>query len=88
MAYLEAELRAFKEAASRCANAHNARIPEMRNYVRNLMNRVHAQYQHVHHEFRHHVSESLDVFRITIKQHLEELFGILPFQIEDLDYAE
>ena len=85
MAYLEAELRAFKEAASRCANAHNAHIPEMRNYVHNLMNRVHTQYQHVHHEFRHHVSESLDVFRITIKQYLEELFGALPFQIEGLD---
>lgn len=85
MAYLEAELREFKEAVSRLATVHSKRIPEMQEYVRNLMNRVHTQYEHVHHDFRHHVTESLDTFRISIKQYLEELFGTLPFQIEGLD---
>jgi radical SAM superfamily enzyme YgiQ (UPF0313 family) len=83
--YLEAELRAFKEVVSRFAKAHSERIPEMRDYVHSLMNRVHTQYEHVHHDFRHHVAEPLDAFRITIKQYLEELFGTLPFQIEGLD---
>ena len=83
--YLEAELRAFKEAVSRSAKSHSERIPEVRNYVRNLMSRVHTQYGHVHNDFRHHVTEPLDVFRITIKQYLEELFGTLPFQIEGLN---
>ena len=83
--YLEAELHAFKEAVSRFAAMHSERIPEMQDYVRNLLNRVHTQYEHVHFDFRHHVTESLDTFRITIKLYLEELFGTLPFQIEGLD---
>ena len=83
--YLEAELRAFKEAVSRFSAMHSERIPEMQDYVRNLLNRVHRQYEHVHFDFRHHVTESLDTFRITIKLYLEELFGTLPFQIEGLD---
>ena len=83
--YLEAELHAFKGAVSRLAAMHSERRPEMQDYVRNLMNRVHTQYEHVHHDFRHHVTESLDTFQITIKQYLEELFGTLPFQIEGLD---
>ena len=82
MVYLEEELRAFKEAASQFADAHGARVPEMRKYVRNLMRRVHTQYQHIHSEFRHQITDSLDVFRFTIEQYLEELFGALPFQIE------
>ena len=83
--YLEAELCAFKEAVSRFAKAHNERIHEMQDYVHSLMNRVYSQYEHVHHDFRHHVTESIDTFRITIRQNLEELFGTLPFQVEGLD---
>ncbi len=83
--YLEAELRAFKEAVSRFAKIHGGRLPEMQDYVHNLMSRVHAQYEQVHQDFRHHVTEALDTFRISIRQYLEELFGTLPFQIESLD---
>lgn len=85
IAYLEAELRAFKEAVSRFAAVHSERILEMQDYVHNLLNRVHRYYECVHHDFRHHVTESLETFRFSIKQYLEELFGALPFQIEGLD---
>lgn len=85
IAYLEAELRAFKYAVSRTAAVHSERILEMQNYVHDLMNRVHRHYECVHHDFRHHVAESLETFRFSIKQYLEELFGTLPFQIEGLD---
>ena len=83
--YLEAELRAFKEAVSRFTRIHGERIPEMQDYMHNLMNRVHVQYEQVHQDFRHHVTDALNTFRISIKQYLEELFGTLPFQIEGLD---
>ncbi len=85
MAYLEAELRAFKQAVSRFAETHSEHIPEMQDYVRNVLNRVHRQYEHVHRDFRHHIVDSLDTFRSTIKQYLEDRFGTLPFQIEGLD---
>lgn len=85
IAYLEAELRAFKEAASRFAAVHSERMLEMQHYVHDLMSRVHRHYECVHHDFRHHVTESLETFRFSIKQYLEELFGALPFQIEGLD---
>ncbi len=84
--YLEAELNVFKEAVSRSAKAHTDRLEEVSACVQNLFNRVHAQYEQIHHDFRSNVQDTLDAFRGAVKRHLEQGFGPIHLQmIEGLD---
>jgi hypothetical protein len=83
--YLEAELNVFKEAVSRSAKTHTDRLEDVSAYVQNLFNRVHAQYEQIHHDFRSNVQDTLDAFRGAVKHHLEQGFGPIHLQIEGLD---
>ena len=83
--YLEAELDAFKATVSRFAKAQSDRIGEISGYAHTLLERVHVQYGHLHHDLRHNVNDSLETFRDTVKRHLEQLSGTPPLQIEGLD---
>jgi hypothetical protein len=73
--YLDAELNVFKQAVSRSARAQTDRLEEVSVYVQHLFNRVHTQYEHIHHDFRSNVQETLDTFRRAVKHHLEQGFG-------------
>jgi hypothetical protein len=84
--YLEAELNVFKDAVSRSAKMHTDRFEEVSACVQNLFNRVHAQYEQVHHDFRSNVQDTLDAFRRDVNRHLEQGFGPIYLQmIERLD---
>ncbi len=83
--YLEAEFDAFKEAVARFAKAQSNRIGEVSAYAQSLFNRVHAQYDHLHHDLRHSAQDALDSFQSSVKLHLEQLFGPIPLQIQELD---
>jgi hypothetical protein len=73
--YLEAELNVFKDAVSRSAKMHTDRLEEVNAYVQTLFNRVHAQYEQIHHDFRSNVQDILDVFRRDVNRYLEQGFG-------------
>ena len=84
--YLEAELNVFKEAVSRSAQAHTDRLDDVNACVQHLCNRVQAQYEQIHHDFRSNVQDALDAFRSAVKRHLEQDFGTNHLQmIERLD---
>ncbi len=90
-AYLEAELRAFKDAAGAFAKAQSERLGELQVYVHRLLARVRAQHAQLYDSFRHHTDdlgrhtqEAFDAFRESIARHLEQLFGSVPVQIEGL----
>jgi radical SAM superfamily enzyme YgiQ (UPF0313 family) len=84
--YLEAELDVFKEAVSRSAQAHADRLDDVSACVQHLFNRVHAQYEQIHHDFRSNVQDTLDTFRSAVQRHLEQGFGTNHLQmIEGLD---
>ncbi len=83
--YLEAEFDAFKEVVARFAKAQSNRIGEVSAYAQSLFNRVHAQYDHLHHDLRHSAQDALDSFQSSVKLHLEQLFGPIPLQIQELD---
>ncbi len=89
--YLEAELRAFKDAAGAFAKTQSERLGELQVYVHRLLARVRAQHAQLYDSFRHHTDdlsrhtqEAFDVFRESIARHLEQLFGSVPVQIEGL----
>ena len=89
--YLEAELTAFKNAASAFAKAQSARVGELQAYVHTLLARVRAQHAQLYDSFRHHTDdlswhtqEAFDAFRESIARHLEQVFGSVPVQIEGL----
>jgi radical SAM superfamily enzyme YgiQ (UPF0313 family) len=83
--YLDAELNVFQEAMSRSAKAHTDRLEDVSASVQSLFNRVHAQYEQIHHDFRSNVQDTLDAFRTAVKRHLEQGFGPASLQIEGLD---
>ena len=82
--YLDAELNAFKEAVSTFAKAQTERLGELQAYVHNLFARVRAQHEQLHDDFKQNTQETFDVFRDSVKRHLEQLFGSVPVQIEGL----
>jgi hypothetical protein len=89
--YLEAELKAFKNAAGDFAKEQSARLGELQAYVHKLFARVRAQHAQLYDSFKHHTDdlsrhtqETFDVFRDSIARHLEQLFGSVPVQIEGL----
>ena len=82
--YLDAELNAFKEAVSTFAKAQTERLGELQAYVHNLFARVRAQHEQLHDDFKQNAQETFDTFRDSVTRHLEQLFGSVPVQIEEL----
>ncbi|MCY4401981.1 MAG: B12-binding domain-containing radical SAM protein [Candidatus Poribacteria bacterium] len=82
--YLEVELTAFKEAVAAFAKAQSERINELQAYVSNLFTRVHAQQTQLHADFTQNIQETFDAFKESISSYLEQRFGSIPFQIEEL----
>ena len=82
--YLDAELNAFKEAVSNFAKAQTERLSELQAYVHNLFTRVRAQHEQLHDDFKQNAQETFDAFRDSVTRHLEQLFGSVPVQIEEL----
>ena len=83
-AYLEAELTAFKEAVAAFAKAQSERLGELQAYLSTLFARVHAQQAQLHDDFKQNVQETFDAFQESVARHLEQLFGFMPVQIEEL----
>jgi hypothetical protein len=83
--YLDAELHVFKEAVSHYTKAQHDRVGDVNAYVQHLLNRVHLQYEQMHHDFRYNVQDALDSFRRSVKLHLEQFFGSSHLQIDGLD---
>ena len=82
--YLDAELNAFKEAVSTFAKAQTERLGELQSYVHNLFARVRAQHEQLHDDFKQNAQETFDAFRDSVTRHLEQLFGSVPVQLEEL----
>ena len=82
--YLDAELNAFKEAVSTFAKAQTERLGELQTYVHNLFARVRAQHEQLHDDFKQNAQETFDAFQDSVTRHLEQLFGSVPVQIEEL----
>ena len=82
--YLDAELNAFKEAVSTFAKAQTERLSELQAYVHNLFARVRAQHEQLHDDFKQNAQETFDAFQDSVTRHLEQLFGSVPVQIEEL----
>lgn len=82
--YLEAELKAFKEAVGTFAKAQSERLGEVQTYVQALFERVGSQYEQLHDDFKQGVQETFDAFQESVTRHLEQLFGFVPVQIEEL----
>jgi radical SAM superfamily enzyme YgiQ (UPF0313 family) len=83
--YLEAELHVFKDAVTRGTTVHSDRVSEASVYVHHLFDRVHVQYERLHHEVHYNAQDTLQAFRSSVKRHLEQFFGPLYPQIEGLD---
>jgi radical SAM superfamily enzyme YgiQ (UPF0313 family) len=83
--YLDAELSAFKDAVSTFAKAQTERLGELQTYVHNLFIRVRAQHEQLHDDLKLNVQETFDAFRDSVQRHLEQLFGSVPVQIEELN---
>ena len=82
--YLEAEFDAFKATVSGFAKAQSDRLGEVQAYVQNLFARVRSQHEQLHDDFKHNVQETFDAFQESVTRHLEQLFGCVPVQIEEL----
>ncbi len=82
--YLEAELTAFKEAVAAFAKAQSERLGELQAYLSTLFARVRAQQAQLHDDFKQNVQETFDAFQESVTRHLEQLFGSMPVQIEEL----
>ena len=80
--YLRAELDALKAIISRFAKVQSHRVGEIKGYVHNLWERVHAQYEHLHTDLRLNVNDSLETFRDAVKSNLALV--TVP-QVEGLD---
>ena len=83
--YLEAELDVFKKAMARFAKTQSDRVGEVTTYAQSLLNRVHTQYEQIHHDFRDNLKDTLDSFQKSVKLHLEQFSGPTPLQIQGLD---
>ena len=82
--YLDAELNAFKATVSTFAKAQTEKLGELQTYIHNLFSRVRAQHEQLHDDFKQNAQETFDAFRDSIQRHLEQLFGSVPVQIEEL----
>lgn len=71
--YLQGELDAFKEIASRFAKAQSDRVGEVGDYAQDLFSRVSHQYEQIHHDFRYSVQDTLVSFRQSVNAHLDQL---------------
>ena len=84
--YLEAELTVFKEAVAAFAKAQSERLGELQTYLSHLFERVRAQQAQLHDDFKQNVQETFDAFQESVTRHIEQLFGSVPIQIEELQH--
>ena len=82
--YLDAELSAFKATVGTFAKAQTERLGELQTYIHNLFARVRAQHEQLHDDFKQNAQETFDAFRDSVQRHLEQLFGSVPVQIDEL----
>ena len=89
--YLDAELSAFKDAVGAFAKAQTEKLGELQAYVHSVFARVRTQHAQLHDVFKHHTDdlkqnfqETFDAFHDSVTRHLEQLFGSVPVQIEEL----
>ena len=61
------------------------RLGELQTYVHDLFTRVRAQHEQLHDDLKLNVQETFDAFRDSVQRHLEQLFGSVPVQIEELN---
>lgn len=71
--YLDAELRVFKETVSRFAKTQSDRIETIGARTHELIARVEAQYDRVHHDFRENLEDTLESFKLSVKSHLDQV---------------
>lgn len=84
--YLQVELKVFKETVSSFAKTQSERIGELQTYIGNLYTRIRQQHSQLHDDLKKNVQDAIDAFQESITHHLEQLFGSLPVQIEELQY--
>ena len=82
--YLEAELQVFKETVAAFTKAQSERLVELQTYVSNLFARVREQQAQLQDDIKQNVQENFDAFQESIRRYLEQLFGTIPVQIDEL----
>ena len=83
--YLESEFDAFKETISRMAASEYQRITEIPKFARELFDRVHAKYDHIHEDFRYSLRDALEGFKRSVNSQLEELFSPFSMEVKSTD---
>jgi len=83
-AYLDAELKAFKETLGAFAKTQSERLSELQVYLHSLFARVSKQQAQLHDDFKQYVQDTCDAFQESVKRHIEQLFGSIPEQFEEL----
>ena len=71
--YLDAELGVFEETVSRFAKTQSNRIETIRARTHELLARVETQYDRVHYDFRDHLEDTLESFKLSVKSRLDQL---------------
>ena len=84
--YLDAELRAFKNAIVTFTRSQTEWMGELQTYIHDLFTRIRAQHAQLHNDSKQDVQESFEAFWNAIQQHLGQLFGSVPVQAEELTY--
>ena len=82
--YLDAELRAFKNAIVTFTRSQTEWMGELQTYIHDLFTRIRAQHEQLHDDSKQNVQESFDAFWNSIQQHLGKIFGSVPVQAEEL----
>ena len=82
--YLEAELQVFKEVVAAFTKVQSERLGELQTYVSNLFARVREQQAQLQDDIKQNVQENFDAFQESIRRYLEQLFGTIPVQIDEL----
>ncbi len=82
--YLDAELKAFKETVGAFAKTQSERLSELQVYLHSLFARVSKQQAQLHDDFKQYVQDTCDAFQESVKRHIEQLFGSIPEQFEEL----
>ena len=66
-------MRVFKETVSRFAKTQSNRIETIGARTQELLARVEAQYDRVHYDFRDHLEDTLEAFKLSVKSHLDQV---------------
>jgi radical SAM superfamily enzyme YgiQ (UPF0313 family) len=70
---LDRELQSFKEAVARRIRSQSSSIGEVRDYAQELFVQVRTEYEAIHEDFQHTVTEALQGFQQSMTSFLDEL---------------